>query len=149
MNREIKFRVWRFCHSINKHKFYYLNYLKISRNEGADISFQDSDTNYFDDSVDSFSEDTELHQYTGIKDKDGREIYEGDILYWNNPITIKKENYFIVKHGDFGYKRDAYDCHYGFYCNPVESKAMYGIKSSFILESKVIGNIFENPELLK
>lgn len=83
----------------------------------------------------------ELTQYTGLVDKNGKEIYEGDIvrckLYYFG-LPTKTEN-FTVKYGRFiRENRGA-----GFY-------PFYGTINAYeVIESKVIGNIYENPELLK
>lgn len=66
-----------------------------------------------------------LTQYTGLRDKDGVEIYEGDIL--TDEDTTKPS---VVKYDDGFYEFDG-GC--------IISDG----------ESKVIGNIYENPELLK
>ena len=91
-----------------------------------------------------------LMQYTELKDKNGKEIYEGDIVLWSNENTIQKTRTFEVKYGEFGRGHDAYDYHFGFYCTPIKTTMIYGIASSFCsgAEAEVIGNIYNNQELL-
>ena len=64
-----------------------------------------------------------LMQYTGLTDKNGKEIYEGDIVKWGK-IIEKVE----MKDGCW-------------------SMVLGTIVEEFNLE--VIGNIYENPELIK
>ena len=75
----------------------------------------------------------ELMQYTGLKDKSGREIYEGDIVSWyKEPMTIIYAEVFA------GYQMQTPNelGHTPFHAGDAE-----------VVE--VIGNIYENPELLK
>lgn len=91
----------------------------------------------------------EVMQYTGLKDSNGNEIYEGDILKSNSGYRL------IVKFGNHGYS--AYtDCvELGFYCECVSEKAKrQQIREDFLFwvreeQSEIIGNIHENPELLE
>lgn len=75
-----------------------------------------------------------LEQDTGLKDKNGREIYEGDIMEFGIAGT---ENRGVV-----GYEED-----FGSY-ETYTSKG-YIITSLFTSRGKIIGNIHENPELLE
>jgi len=78
----------------------------------------------------------ELNQYTGLKDKNGKEIYEGDILLYNNHIKV------IV-----WYKNGAFVRSY-------KNSNVYLMYDSFITDGclddyEVIGNIYENKDLLE
>ncbi len=89
------------------------------------------------------ADDLEIMQFTGLKDKNGKEIYEGDVVIGNclpRPAYIDWLNdrasfgWVIPKTaigepgGAFGLMEDA-------------------LEDNFNLE--IIGNIYENPELLK
>ena len=73
-------------------------------------------------------------QYTGFKDKNRVEIYEGDRIRYN------REEYVIRWDDDRG-------CY--LYERPVWSKDQHGwqLTCDIAWESEVIGNIYENPEL--
>lgn len=131
MNREIKFRAW------NKviNKMVYFDLFSIGTNSPSTelrASIKQTETqDYYDtDFDDGEMENTILTQFTGLKDKNGKEIYEGDILRgngdWDKPILVKWEGGGF--HGVGGYK------HVGF---------------NFFNLFEIIGNIYENPELLK
>lgn len=83
----------------------------------------------------------ELMQFTGLYDKNGKEIYEGDILkcerdYWETPRNLvvewNEDCWSLLKTDD-----------------PVDSEVL-NHNSSFNVpeyQREVIGNIYENPEL--
>jgi uncharacterized phage protein (TIGR01671 family) len=88
--------------------------------------------------------DGHLVQYTGLKDKNGKEIYEGDIIRNKNFIRrgMFGDSYYdgeykgeiIFKEGEFDFKgRDSFIGN------------LYSYNSPHL---EVIGNIYENPELL-
>ena len=90
-----------------------------------------------------------LMQYTGTHDENGKEIYEGDIVkFKHRDITIMAP----VKYGEWQESKcDEYDCpHYGYYIDYKWDN--YCENTGFDLYEKiveVVGNIYENPELLK
>ena len=85
---------------------------------------------------DQSSETSDYMQFTGLKDKNGVEIYAGDIVNgWNNnPSGIH-----IVE-----YVSDKYNC--GFMARDVNGLGKIHVWYDGL---KVIGNIYENPELLE
>ena len=119
--RELKFRVWDTWDK-NEGKMYYL-----------DLNDWESQAEFVE--ID-FTSEPIFMQYTGLKDKNGQEIYEKDILRLFNdndqPLydigqVIFEDAVFWVRFKD---KR---------------SLELYIDHDMY----KVIGNIYENPELLK
>ena len=114
--REIKFRVW---------------YKQSSLMDDEPFEL-DKD---FDCISGCFDRDKiELMQYTGLKDKNGVEIYEGDIVKAHNILHGRE---YELKH---------LDCSYALYIDEV----VYGwLCFSLVEQLEVIGNIYQNPELFK
>lgn len=81
-------------------------------------------------------EDYVLMQYTGLKDKNGKEIYEGDIVKGS---AYGKEIYTGVV--------EFYDA--SFVMRIDGNKGYYRLNKMTFQELEVVGNIYENPELLK
>lgn len=119
--REIKFRAW----DKKEKKMQYLKNIGICY-EYSCLTFQgDSYSGICEwpTGDDSEIENQEIMQYTGLNDKNGKESYDGDILKW-------------------------------FYSNYAEpciaevtfSNGRFDIPSE---EFEIIGNIYQNPELLK
>lgn len=78
----------------------------------------------------------ELMQHTGLKDKNGTEIYEGDILLYSHKAVGKLKRAVVYKYGAFGIEGRVKGTHIMF-GNILES------------EREVIGNIYENKDLLE
>lgn len=119
MNREIKFRVW------DKNWKKFLAY---------PCYFNNKDFNEFTAFERYFKCDEDecvVQQYTGLKDKNGKEIYEGDIIF------VDDEKWIV-----------SFDCGtFGLKYNPDDKLTplfQYNPK-----ELLIAGNIFENPKLLK
>lgn len=80
-----------------------------------------------------------IMQYTGFKDKDGKEIYEGDVVKYYN-------NLYQVKRATLGF------CISRIHPNKFELELIANTdkKPEMIKESlEIVGNIYENPELLE
>jgi uncharacterized phage protein (TIGR01671 family) len=89
-----------------------------------------------EDCVANFDE-IELMQFTGLKDKNGKEVYEGDILWYRTDHTDKERR--PNWHGNSRKKVVEW----------VSSKKKIGFNFCQSNNYEVIGNIYSNPELLE
>ena len=137
--KELKFRVWhtKLCHYLKDNEFY------IEPDGSVYSAFESYDdkiinTNYIENfSRDDFDEGYIIvEQYTGLKDKNGKEIYEGDIVEYTTCYYGKEKRHRKIVEwkewdsDDFG--------------------EPHNIGFSDLSECmEVIGNVHENPDLLE
>lgn len=117
------------------------NYIKVMHNG---ILFADSpDMGYYGGGEWSYKRGTfEIMQYTGLNDKNGTEIYEGDIIdgSWINPMSKEK----VMRHYQVTFTKGKYDAELIGH-HPYGTTMLYFEND----KSEVIGNIYENSELLE
>ena len=142
MSREIKFRCWD-----QKDKKYLLPekqgfvILPTMPSFGVTLPYENCSNpgNIDEDCIDWADADLlmgryELEQYTGLTDKNGKEIYEGDIVKVQYPAA---DDYFAeVEYEYAGF--EPFIISVGDYNNYLDGDMV-----------EVVGNIYENPELLE
>lgn len=142
--REIKFRAW-----IDRGEYGYW----------ATLVFDQRDTmRWSRELLEKMSEDatffefaTPMYQYTGLKDKNGKEIYEGDIVHIRQRDGWKEKWTVVFREGRFevfnqlNSSRDFetdYSHTYG------GCPIVHVVRDKYEFYPEVIGNIYENKELL-
>lgn len=141
MKREIKFRGWR-----RKYQCWEYGYLiecaapelneivEVIKHGGRIIAAVERDS---------------IGQYTGLHDKNGREIYEGDIVsfgsVWNNGANEDIDEEFHIGVVEY----DPHDAVYNVNCEESGEHRFLFMEVVNYDGFGVIGNIFENPELLE
>ena len=136
MPREVKYRPW---DKIDKKMRQVVMLDTYSKFQTVFFNERTSNNNGY-----RFSSDKcELMEYTGLKDINDREIYEGDIVKWGH-LPGSKEN--PVRIAMVKINPDIQ-----FECLNLETTFEYGCFAYKDTQNalEVIGNIYENPELLQ
>ena len=128
MQREIKFRAWD-----KKLKQYIITGFYIL---GETTGFNLIEQYYKDNNIEfehglEFLQYVELEQFTGLKDKKGVGIYEGDIFHLGDKTIL-----YVVEWIDSGFKG-----------RQINNKSTVGLEY-WQDRIEIIGNIHDNPQLL-
>ena len=82
-----------------------------------------------------------LMQSTGLKDKNGKEIFEGDVVQFEDCYEVSDSLY--INTGIIEW------CQGGFHVTNRDSVLMEDLLDGDSLDVTIIGNIYETPELLE
>lgn len=126
MNREIKFRAW--------------NEKLKCMSKVLELDFQHDAIRCIPGHLPKNRlSDCVLMIYTGLKDNNGKEIYEGDIVKYNADYE-NPEDWGTVVWSEGGFASFALK---------MKKSSSFLLGKRFGSEYEIIGNIYENPELLK
>ena len=155
MKREIKFRAW--YHHKNNNDNGWMEYLVLGIQDlyqnrfllAENLPRMENFSHFVALNKFKHEKDFALMQFTGLKDKNEKEIYEGDI------VRVYEEDFFELQMeqiedldaiGDIRFDDGAFWIYSKDLNNDREK--WEGFMLSEIQDTEVIGNIYENPELL-
>ena len=135
MISEIEFRAWikNRKKMVKVEEISFIGQKQIAYDE-IEYRYTDKEPFHYTQLVDF--DDIKLMQYTGLKDKNGVKIFEGDIFAWGSTL-------YQVIYADFGFKVKYVKGHNDMY--------LYDFQLNYFEENdeiEVIGNIYEDEDLL-
>ena len=122
MSRALKFRAW--CQKCNRFE-------PIPLWEKDNLMVEDDFSEWLDSLI--------IEQYTGLKDKNGKEIYEGDIVEEDIDFNSKMTD------GTFRYKVYWNEDELCWSLDPIGPESIHNDLWELNSSCRVIGNIHENP----
>lgn len=134
MSREIKFRAWR--EDIVSTEPYGRNSFEQKFMESDIEDIKTKEFGSFEEKGVVKAHRADIMQYIGVNDKNGKEIYEGDIVRTNSGRLCK-----VVWFSSSQYQ--------GWDLTPIETKNPAPTEVGFWNNLEVIGNVYENADLLK
>lgn len=136
--REIKFRAWDSKYQTMMAEGFNL-IGEVTAFGGIEIMLMENSKKH-NDTTPSLERlnDVEIMQFTGLKDKNGKQIYEGDIVrhFNENMVIVNVYGCFYHKHRTDEAYGKMHTIHYPY--KPLENNEYY----------EVIGNIYQNKDLL-
>jgi uncharacterized phage protein (TIGR01671 family) len=130
--REFKFRVW----SKSSKKIY------VQLNESPCFGLFEGDRAVSIEDVFFYEkQDFEVMQYTGEIDRNGKEIYEGDVIQTGHIVEEVRFGEFVI----YDENENSICSVFGFFTE-LKNNSRYPLEVTS--NTKVIGNKYENPELL-
>ena len=130
MSKEIKFRAW---DKETGKMHYQINKPRTDENINDELIIQFDCTGYSARTKNKYIGSDCLMQYTGLKDKNGKEIFEGDVVFSESNQYYKQDE--IVW--------DCYDMGWD-----IGKKDSWKLRSPMSSKTEIIGSIYENPELM-
>lgn len=114
----------------------------------ADLAYEGFPNQYKNEHEDVLDEECDVLQFTGLKDKNGKEIYEGDIVKIHNYKETWKRGEPKIDWRVFEIRWNRYLWSFN---NSVISKPLADYDTTDLMpyDIEIIGNIYENPNLLQ
>lgn len=140
MNRDIEFRIWA------DNQFYYK--CLVGNTNNIEDNNWTCPMVWLEDKKEWVNCDNGvIQQYTGLKDKNGKKIFEGDIIDIHQ--TVNGYNQFVIEYDKYKFSARYYNQ------DKKQTGSWYGYDLDELFEInesekeiEVIGNIYENKELL-